>query len=246
VNVSVGVRALRHDEVPDPVWDGNIVLDTRQRPVPSPDEAMNSTDPILNIAKGIANTLSNSPHSSLPLSGLHVSITHFDLPSGVPASALSGGGATVLRNGLRITGMGPLLEPYVRLRIQVQEDNLGKVVKDVTEHGGEVLELDSASPSTSTGGLDDFAEGGYSSDGLYVPPSWLTPCSSALVSASGSKVVRSTRSVHVVAPLNMMLNFATRLRALTGGHGTFEMTNAGFQQVSDSRRQEILQEIGRA
>ena len=89
-------------------------------------------------------------------------------------------------------------------------------------------------------GDDDV--GGYPSDSLFIPPESLSPSSLASVGTLTSM----RRSVHAVAPLSRMLDFSNRLRALSGGHGVFEMENAGFRQVGQDRKQEILKEIGRA
>jgi elongation factor G len=140
--------------------------------------------------------------------------------------------------------MGPVLEPFIKLKISVHEDTIGKVVKDLTENGGEVLDL--ASDTTSAISGDDEVVP-YSMDGLYIPPKELSPSSASSASSKFSiGTPRFKRTIHAVAPLSRMLDYSTRLRALSGGHGLFDMLNAGFRQVSDSRRLEILREIGRA
>jgi elongation factor G len=128
------------------------------------------------------------------------------------------------------------MEPYVHLKISVNEDSIGKVVKDVTEHGGDVLDLGTGS------GTDEI--GGYSDEGVYIPPSWLSP--SGVPLGSRSNLPQIKRSIHALAPLSKMLDYFNRLRALSGGHGNFEMLNAGFKEVSALRKLEILKEIGRA
>ena len=138
-----------------------------------------------------------------------------------------------------LAGMGPVLEPYIRLKITVGEDSLGKVVKDLTEHGGEVLDL--AAGTSGQEGDEDIVP--YSEDGVYVPPEILSP-SAANVETNASSNYK--RSIHAVAPLSRMLDYSNRLRAISGGHGIFEMANAGFRVVSSTRKEEILREIGRA
>jgi elongation factor G len=124
----------------------------------------------------------------------------------------------------------------------VNEDSLGKVVKDLTEHGGEVLDLGMA--STIAGDGAEFQ--GYSDDGVYVPPEWLSPSTAHSATKSASSSPRVKRSVRAIAPLSQMLDYSNRLRAISGGHGLFEMVNAGFRVVSDVRKLDILREIGRA
>lgn len=157
--------------------------------------------------------------------------------STVPPATLAGAGASIMRKHIMELGRGPIMEPYVNLKVTVGEDSLGKVVKDLTEHGGEILDLASS-------GMEVDEVGGYSAEGLYVPPAWVSPSGFDHTGSSGALRVR--RSVHAVAPLSKMLDYSPRLRALSGGHGQFELANAGFKEVSDIRALEILQEIGKA
>ncbi|KAG6856341.1 hypothetical protein H0H87_005459 [Tephrocybe sp. NHM501043] len=237
--VSLDVQPLAPEEKGDPIWDGNVVLDEKDQPFPSPD-ALSGT-PHAYIVQGIASALSNSPNSSLALSHLHIKLNSFSLPTGSPISLLTGATAVILRNRLRDAGVGPILEPFVRLKITVTDDSIGKVVKDLTEHGGEVLDLGSGA-TLDVDGVEEIE--GYPEDGVYVPPFDLSPSGGTDARLSGT--YRLKRSVHAIAPLSKMLDYSNRLRALSGGHGTFEMSNAGFREVSEGRKVEILKEIGRA
>jgi len=234
ISVTFDVRSLGAHEEADPIWDSNLVLDETGRPMPVPD-SMTGT-PLSYIARGIASALSNSPNTSLAMSHLCIQLKSFLVPSSISISALTGASAMILHNRLRDAGTGPVMEPYVRLKISVNEDSIGKVVKDLTEHGGEVLDLGPGS------GTDEV--GGHSEDGVYIPPSWLSPSGISL--GSGSNLPQVKRSVHALAPLSKMLDYSNRLRALSGGHGHFEMSNASFKEVSEVRKLEILMEIGRA
>jgi elongation factor G len=95
-------------------------------------------------------------------------------------------------------------------------------------------------------GADGTEEvGGYPQEGNYIPPPWLSPSGDNTRENAASEP-RLKRTINAVAPLSQMLDYSNRLRALSGGHGLFEMANAGFRQVSNARRLEILKEIGRA
>ena len=242
VKVDLEVRPAQEDEPGDPIWDGNIVLAADGKPLPSPDSFPNADSPLAFIARGISNALSSSPHTSLAISRAYVKINDFSDRKDAPPPVLASATAFLLRQRLRDAGPGPVMEPYMNLKVSVTEENLGKVVKDLTEHGGEVLDLGS---NTATGGLDSDSIEAYSEDGVYVPPEWLSPSSApGTFSGKGGPLLR--RSVHAIVPLSRMLDYSTRLRALSGGHGTFEMSAAGFREVSSVRRLEILKEIGRA
>jgi elongation factor G len=134
--------------------------------------------------------------------------------------------------------LGPILEPFVLLKISVSESSLGKVIKDLTERSGEILDLEDGAS-----GQED-AEG-YSDEGTYIPPDWLSPSASpsTLARSSGSHI---KRSVQAVAPLSQFMDYSNRLRSISEGHGVFEMSSAGFKEVSEERKLEILKEIGRA
>lgn len=236
VTVALDIRPLRDDEEGNPLWDGNIVLNKAGKPIASP-ETSSTANPELLIASGIASALSNSPHSSLPLSHLHIQIKDWTTPS--PISLLTGASAMIMRNRIRKVGMGSLMEPYFLFKVSVTEDTLGKVVKDLTEHGAELQELGD--------GLSEGDEiGGYPEDGNYIPPEMLSPSSSGSTLKGSNASPKLKRSIHALAPLSQMLDYNSRLRALSGGHGQFDMVNAGFRFVAEPRKQEILREIGRA
>ncbi|KAJ6539454.1 P-loop containing nucleoside triphosphate hydrolase protein [Mycena capillaripes] len=240
VSITLDLRPLAADEQGDSSWDGNVVVDEEGRPFDLPNSF--AMTPRAFVATGLASTLSNSPHTSLAMSHVHITVHAIDLPSGVPASALTGAAAVILRNHVREVGMGPVLEPFVALKVSVNEDSLGKAVKDLTEHGAEVLDLGTGSMV----GVDGAEEvGGYSEEGNYIPPAWLSP-SGDKTRENAASAPRLKRTINAVAPLSQMLDYSNRLRALSGGHGLFEMANAGFRQVSSARRLEILKEIGRA
>lgn len=238
--IELEVRKLEEGEQGDPVWDGNIALDAKRRPLPSPETTTLTTEAY--IARGIASTLSNSPHTSLAMSHIYVRIKYIRVPSWASPALVTGAGAAIMRNYIRGVGLGPVMEPFVTLKVSINEDALGRVVKDLTEHGGEVLDLGTGSVSGADG-TDEI--GGYPEGGIYIPPQWLSP--SAVYTSTGSNTPSSrlTRSIHATAPLSQMLDYSNRLRASSGGHGQFEMANAGFREVSEARRQEILREIGR-
>ncbi|KAF9464444.1 P-loop containing nucleoside triphosphate hydrolase protein [Collybia nuda] len=238
--IEFDVRPLASGEQGDPAWGGNIILDEVGMLLP-PSDSMTGTAQAF-IAQGIASALSNSPNTSLAMSHLHVQLKKFSVP--LPStSLLTGASAAILRNRIRDAGVGPVMEPFVHLKISVNEDSLGKVVKDLTEHGGEVLDL-GTSPSMSMDETDEV--GGYPEDGIYVPPSWLSPSGGSSGTSQSSMSLRVRRTVHALAPLSKMLDYSNRLRSISGGHGLFEMANAGFREVSETRKLEILKEIGRA
>lgn len=242
VKIDLEVRPVKENEAGDPTWDGNIVLAADGKPLPSPDSSSNPNNPLAFVARGLSNALSSSPHTSLAFSQVHIQVNSFSERKDVPPSVLSSAAASLLRHRLRDAGPGAVMEPYMNLKVSVTEETLGKVVKDLTEHGGEVLDLGSHG---TTGGSDSDNVEAYPRGGVYVPPEWLSPSSNPGKFA-GKGGASLKRSVHAIVPLSRMLDYSTRLRALSGGHGTFEMSAAGFREVASARRLDILKEIGRA
>ena len=242
IRIPIKIRAMEPDEEGDPVWDGNIVLDEKGKPIPIPQSMSGSGSLLTYVAGGISNALSNSPHSSLPMTYVHIQVGRLNELSCKVPSIVTGATATILRRRIRDAGMGPILEPFIALKISVNESNLGKVVKDLTEHNGEVVEL---SDGTNVGPSGQEDIGGFSDEGVYIPPEWLSPSGSE-ISRTISYGSRLKRSLEGVAPLSQFLDYSSRLRAISEGHGVFEMSNAGFKQVSQERKMEILREIGRA
>ncbi|EIW82101.1 P-loop containing nucleoside triphosphate hydrolase protein [Coniophora puteana RWD-64-598 SS2] len=244
VHVSLSVSNLDSTEQNDPLWDGNLVLGPDGKRLPPPDSYENQTEPLANIARGIYNSLSSSPHTSLAYSHVKICVKSFKAPQEVTSSVYVSATGAILRERLRAAGMGSLMEPFIKLKIAVLEDSIGKVVKDLSESGGEVLDLDS--DPTAGAGEEDL-NNSYPTDGLYIPSEDISPSSASSAFAGAANTARSSkRTVNAVAPLSRMLDYSTRLRALTGGHGTFEMSSAGFKEVPGTRKSEILREIGKA
>ncbi|KIO16707.1 hypothetical protein M407DRAFT_230911 [Tulasnella calospora MUT 4182] len=249
--------ALKEDSSKQAVdsWGGSLVSiaekpEDELEPFPSPESTSfnhtlyPSTSPVTAVLQGVLSALSSSPHTTLPLSHLNISITSFDLDQGSPPSTLTAAASDALRQALFKAGPGQVMEPYINVKIDVGEEGVGKVVRDLTENGGEILDLAEGSSTGTTTGGEEEEVGPYSSEGIYLPPKWITPASASLEAKSGGASFK--RSVRAVAPLGKMLDYSSRLRAVSGGQATFEMSVEGFRPVGDVRRLEILKEMGRA
>ena len=237
-SVSFSLRPLLDNEAGDGAWDDNMVLRDDGKPLHHPDALHDEQNPWTHISRGIASTLSSSPHTSFPLSRSLIQVMAFNYPPDVSPSILGGASAIILRDYVKNRGRGPIMEPYVQIRVSVGSDVLGQVVKDLVEHGGEIVDL-----AESSLPLDEETTAPYSQEGVYIPPKWLSPSTMSSVDEGGHSI---KRPVIAVAPLSQMLDYSTRLRAISGGHGQFEMAAAGFRAASPVRELEILTEIGRA
>ena len=257
-SLSIQVRALTEGDIKTEAdravveaWGGNLVQFSeaetgKTRSIPPPEapsfnhsQYPTNTSPVPHILQGFATTLSSSPHSLLPLSHVHITVKSHSLSSGSPLTVLSAASSSTLLKALHDAGPGHLMEPYVRVKVDVGDEGVGKVVKDLNEHHGEILDLGSGLVT------EDDEVGPYPIDDLYIPPKWLTPASASLASKDGTDS-SIKRTIWAVAPLSRMLDYSSRLRAVSGGQATFELSNDGFRAVGDVRRLEILKEIGRA
>jgi elongation factor G len=240
VMIDFSLRSLRDDELGDPAWDGNVVVDKTGTPI-RPDVPNVERKEQTYLARGMVTALSSSPHTSLAMSHVHIQVNRFTCPSGVDPSIAASAGAVLLRNRIREVGMGPVMEPYIRIKVTVNEDSLGTVIRDLTEHGGELSQL-GADASIATDADEEL--GPFTQDGVYIPPDAFSTASTSYSTAS-SATPQLKRTIYAIAPLSRMLDYSSRLRALSGGHGLFEMANDGFRTVSEPRKIEILKEIGR-
>ena len=166
-------------------------------------------------------------------------MTAFNHPHGTPPSILGGASAVILRDHVKTRGRGAIMEPFIQVQVSVGSDVLGKVMKDLVEHGGAIIDL-----AESNSLLEDESSAPYGQEGVYIPPRWLSP-STMSSTEKDNHFILMKRHVCAVAPLSQMLDYSTRLRALSGGHGHFDMAPAGFRTVGEEREVEILKEIGR-
>lgn len=239
VSVSFSLRPLLSNEAGDAAWGENSVLRDDGQPLHHPDTYHDEQDPWTHISRGISSALASSPHTSFPLSRVCIQVIAFNYPPDTPPSILGGASAVILREQVKKRGRGAIMEPFIQVRVSVGSDVLGKVMRDLVEHGGEIVDLAESNPLS-----DEESSTPYSQEGVYIPPKWLSPSTmSATDNENHSALLK--RHVSAVAPLSQMLDYSTRLRALSGGHGQFNMAPAGFRTVSPGREVEILREIGR-
>lgn len=217
-------------------WGNNLVFSSGVPLLSPSSSSVNTVDNAL--SQGIYNAIMNSPHTSLPYTNLYISITAVETPISVQPALLTGAAAHVLMNAFKAHGLGTIMEPYVEIHVDVQEQHVGQVISDIGLRGGEILDLESGSDN----GTDDMEP--YSYEGLYIPPEWVSPCSSSSNASKSAEVV-SRRTVSARGPLAHFLDFSQKLKSITGGHGLFSSTNIGYRAVSETRRVEILQEMGR-
>lgn len=244
-SLELSVSRMEGSEEGDEDWGGNLVLDAEGKRLPaSAFESMKIPPEVTAILQGLQGPLSASPHSALPITRTRITIKNYSITPGSPPAALSFTASTLIRSTFDGAGTGDLLEPFIKVKVAVPEAFTGKVIKDLTENGGEIQEMLTDTSSLSSIGTEEGDVASFSSDGIYIPPAWVTPSTMSVTDVEG--LSRQKRSIYAIAPLSKMLDYQSRLRAVSGGQASFEMSRIGFQQVDPMRKLEILQEIGRA
>ncbi|KAN0063101.1 Ribosome-releasing factor 2, mitochondrial [Thecaphora frezii] len=230
--------------------------------------SMDATSLLTSFRAGALAALSRGPLTSNPLTGLHVTISQPQLfgsdlstPSAIsmlvtqlvrralwplppsPSAAPAVGDA---RASIALT---VLMEPVMHVRLSIAEKDLGKVVSDLTtEQDGTVLDVehsadaDSPAPLAAAAAVGAWGEGG---EEVYIPPESLEVGSLNDLAGQETRGKGGITVIHASVPLARLVRYSTRLRALTGGSGSFDMQLSGFMKVSKARQAEILEELGR-
>lgn len=197
------------------------------------------------VLAGITAALSRGPLSSHPLSQLEVRVSNVQTfsPEVSPPKAISSILNSLVRKAVNQAG-GQMMEPVMRVRIEMEEAFLGRVVGDVTaEQSGEIVDVEHEQAAAEGGVSADGAD----NDGLYIPDDMgggAGPEGSTSSSQPGPGPMQKTTVVALV-PLTKLVSYSSRLRALTAGGGTYTMRLEGFRTVGEDRKKQILEELGR-
>ncbi|WFD32456.1 Ribosome-releasing factor 2, mitochondrial [Malassezia sp. CBS 17886] len=194
------------------------------------------------LQQGAAAALSRGPLSGYPLSGLHVSLSDIQTfgaevsPPGAVRLLVSGALRRALGYEARAfsspDGRTTLMEPMMRVRIEANSAHAGKLSSDITvEQHGSIEEMVHDAGAHAVSGEYD----------VYMPPD----VSGDVDTARPAAAFGNDMSIVALVPLASMMRYSSRLRALTGGTGTYQMELHGFAPVAPARERGILQSIGR-
>lgn len=261
---TIFVRALLPEEMEDTQFGGNqIIIDEVAEEVEdsklsksdskapqrgssssTASESIDSDSIRRALQAGLTASLSRGPLSGNPVTGLYIHISNV-CSYGValsPVKAFSLLASQALKESLRSVGV-ILMEPFMNVRIQCDEDSLGKVVANLTsEQDGTVEQVDHATGEN----LNEK----YTTDTIYIPsPEVVKDGPSSNISATiGSDKLSGNDgkcTISAVVPLVRLVRYSSTLRALTKGKATYEMAFLGFSKVSPERQKEILIGLGR-
>ena len=241
VGATLVVRALHEDEKGNARLGGNdVLIDLGSNSDMAYDGGLHLSRV---LEQGVASALARGPLSGFPLQGLHVKIT--DVQTLGPEVSTPGavrmlmvqalrhalGYATRAAPGEMPSGNTALMEPMMHVTISAPDTYAGKLSSDISvEQHGSIVEM--------VHDLDESHSVDASHE-VYIPRDEEDD--------TGVQRTDTSNNMTVIAhvPLARMMRYSTRLRALTGGAGTYRMELAGFEVVSLDRQRELLQELGR-
>mmetsp|Transcript_429 Transcript_429/g.752 ORF Transcript_429/g.752 Transcript_429/m.752 type:complete len:775 (+) Transcript_429:27-2351(+) len=171
-------------------------------PVITIDPAVQSQMPaeeVSTLQETLDAALSRGPRG-YPVVGVNVTVTHFDRDADTTSAAMVSCARRFIRDLLGNEEVQTLMEPLMSLEVEVPEAFMGDVLSDLTvKRRAQIREISAAG----------IGESNAQSDGTLKNAS---PSSAA----ADQKMV-----VHAMAPLAGMLGYATSLRSMTQGEGTF-------------------------
>lgn len=235
IKLDVRVQALSPDQ-PAAQGGNDIMVDA------GPDELVYDSGATLSetIVQGARAALARGPLSGYPLQGLAVHVSNVETfgPELSSPTAARMAMAAALRKALGyaarprpgepVEGHTRLMEPMMRVLIEAPETYAGKLASDISvEQNGHIIEVSQSSTETDT------VPGTYE---VYIPDD---------ADAAPVSERRSVVTVEAQVPLARMMRYSTRLRALTGGAGSYQMALHGFGIVAPARERELLQQLGR-
>jgi elongation factor G len=173
------------------------------------------------IRDGIEAALTRGPLLGFPVAHVLVRVERIDLfGADSTVAALRACASQVVYEAL--TRAQPiLLEPTMRVQIRVPEQYVGTVLGDLGSHArrGRILAMD-----------DD--------QNMLHQNAELSPDN-----ADHETLLPSRRLLHARVPLAGMLGYASALRSMTAGTGTFTMELEGYGTLSASQQQAVLKEM---
>lgn len=184
----------------------------------------------LAIRNGITAAMSRGIILGYPVHSVHLSIRVDQYENDTDLGCLSGAARVLSTHLMEKLGEQAMsvLEPIMSVTIAVDENSLGSVMNDLTgTRGGQVLALE-----------DSVSVDKDEIQAVYAPPdSTFRPSEPGVsgVKENPSRVIRAR------VPLNEMIGYSRVLRALTGGRGTFTMSVANFEPVTQRKLQQMKQ-----
>lgn len=182
------------------------------------------------VQTGLASGLARGAILGFPLTKVKVSV--HDLETFGADTTLGSISACVSR-GVQdaIKQANPcLLEPMMEVHTEVNENDIGSVVSDLSgTRRGHVIGLESSMDTEQDSATEDVE--------VYAPPDAFTSGNAVIGEYKAKQVVKA----HV--PLSSMLGYSNALRSLTGGSGSFSMRVIGYGEMTKDRERAVVNEM---
>ncbi|KAK6201463.1 ribosome-releasing factor 2, mitochondrial [Scheffersomyces amazonensis] len=124
-----------------------------------------------------------------------------------------------------------ILEPFMETKVYVNSGDLGEVSHDLT-HRCKAIIL-----SVEDEASQDLDANKDLSTHVYLPPDYTLSNSQGLYDFKNQKIIIAE------APLREMIGYSSKLRSITQGRGTFDMSYIGMRRASQARQETIAREI---
>ncbi|CAN3374037.1 hypothetical protein DIURU_001757 [Diutina rugosa] len=180
------------------------------------------------------------PLYGMALHSVVVRVMEWDFPSDDPSASVgalsSVARQAVTRYSRSETASATILEPVMDTKVYVNADHMGEVSHDLsTRCHGVISEIVDADDSGVNGDNDTQWTRSYA-DSMYLPPDYTMSSSS---SGATAKVGGDRKMIRAETPLREMVGYLSKLRSMTGGRGTFDMTYGGMRRASKPRADQI-------
>lgn len=170
------------------------------------------------------------PMFGLSMNSMVVRIKHWDFPAdqlAITSSMLTRFARQTVAQYIQQsdTASFGLLEPIMEVKIYVNADSLGEVTHDLSQRCQAII---TSIEDETAQNLDSQAWANEESERIYLPPDY-TNKSGTITSIQNKKIIVAQ------TPLYEMIGYLSRLRSITQGRGTFDMTYLGMRRASKAR-----------
>lgn len=174
------------------------------------------------------------PMFGLSLNSMVVRIKHWDFPAdqlSITSSMLTRFCRQIINNYIQQCNASSfcILEPIMEVKIYVNADSLGEVTHDLSQRCQAII---TSIEDEANENLDDQSWANAESERIYLPPDY-TNKSGTITSIQNKKVIVAQ------TPLYEMIGYLSRLRSITQGRGTFDMSYLGMRRASKAREATI-------
>lgn len=176
------------------------------------------------------------PAYGMALHSMVVRVISWDFPvdeSGVLPLVLAAAARTAISEFTRSSLAFCILEPVMDTRVYVGAEHLGEVSHDLTQRCQAVIKSIDEDDGAN---VDSANWASREAETVYLPPDYTMGQAKAASVASRKIILAQT-------PLKEMVGYLSKLRSMTGGRGTFDMTYVGMRRANAQRSDQIARSL---